>query len=158
MMGSVEIARKSDNPTALALPLYNLAQLHEDLKEYEDAVKIYAEAVQEMEQNPPLAHNRPAVLANMRVHMTTCEYKAGDASALDRAYSALADLGAAEDENAYNRDVWLSGAHMRIAEALRKDDPEKAREHLQKSKDIIDANPELTIRKKQWEKFAATFN
>lgn len=158
MMGSVEIARKSNNPTALALPLYNLAQLHEDLEEYEDAVKVYAEAVKAMEHNPPQSHNRPSVLANMRVHMTTCEYKAGDTSALDRIYQALADLESAEEPNMYNRNVWLSGAHMRIADALRVDDPDKAQEHLQKAKDIIDANPELTIRKKQWDKFAATFN
>lgn len=157
MMGSVAIARECGDPTALALPLYNLAQLHEDLREYQDAVKVYAEAVQAMEQNPPATHNRPSVLANMKVHMTTCEYKAGDTSALERMSQALVDLESSDEQNKYNKDVWLSGAHMRIAEALRIDDQEKAREHLQKAKDIIDANPELTLRKKQWEKFAVTF-
>lgn len=157
MMGSVAIAQKCGDPTALAMPLYNLAQLHEDLEEYDDAVKVYSEALNSMQSNPPERHNRPAVVANMKMHMTTCEYKAGDTTALERAYRALADLEAAEDEDSYNRDVWLSGAHGRLAEILRTVDPEKAREHLQKSKDIIDANPQLTIRKKQWEKLAATF-
>jgi tetratricopeptide (TPR) repeat protein len=41
MMGSVVIARESGNKEALALPLYNLAKLQEDLGEIPEAVASY---------------------------------------------------------------------------------------------------------------------
>src|SRR6266571_5066393 len=82
MMASVAIARDSGIKEALALPLYNLAQLQEDLGEFSEAVEIYKEAVTAMQNNPPERHNRSSVLANMRVHLETCAYKAGDKAAL----------------------------------------------------------------------------
>lgn len=156
MLASVEIARGSGDKTALALPLFNLAKVQEELREFQEAVKTYTEAIQEMENNPPASHNRPSVLADMRVHLTTTEYVAGDKSALERATSALADLEASDEEK-YNKDVWVSGGHMRMADMLRTDNPERAKEHLQKVKEIIEANPDLKLRKEQYEKLAASF-
>ena len=40
---------------------------------------------------------------------------------------------------------------------LKENDPQKAKEHLQKAKEIIDANPDLKLRKAQWEKLAENF-
>lgn len=151
MMAAVAIARESSNKEALALPLYNLAQLQEDLDELQDAVKTYKEAVNTMEHNPPPMHNRPSILANMQVHMFTCAYKAGDKKALEKALKALEELKTAEEKK-YNKDVWISGGYMRLADVLRKADPSKAKEYLQKAKEIIDSNPELKLRKQQWEK------
>src|SRR6266446_1405722 len=114
MLGSVAIARESGEKVALALPLYNLAELQEDLGELSDAVATYKEAVASMRDNPPERHKHPAVLANMRVHLATCEYKAGDKTALQRAEEALHDLENAGEPSKYNEDVWISGGHMRI--------------------------------------------
>lgn len=157
MMASVAIARESGDKTALALPLFNLAQLQESLGELPHAVATYKEAVTNMQVNPPERHNRPSVLADMRGHLATCEYKAGDKTALERAEEALQDLAHSEEPDTYAKDVWLSGAHMRIADVLRTDEPEKAKEHLQKAREIIDGNSELKLRHNQWEKLAATF-
>lgn len=154
MMASVELARQSGKAEALPLPLYNLAQLREDLGEYDDAVRDYREAVDSMEKNPPEAHNRPSILANMRVHMTTCEYKAGDKTAMERAKQALRELEEAEEANKYNKDVWVSGGYMRLADVIKADSPDEARDYLAKAKGIIDSNPDLTLRKKQWEKLS----
>ncbi len=150
MMGAVQLARESNNPQALALPLYNLAQLHEDVGELLQAIHIYKEAVKNMEQNPPDVHNRSSVLENMKLHLATCEYKNGDTGGLERAKKAL--LKIAEEPNKYNHDVWVSGGYMRIAEILKKDDAKTAKYYLAKAKEIIDANPELKLRKKQLEK------
>lgn len=154
MMASVDLARQSGLADALALPLYNLAQLREDLGEYDDAVKDYREAVEAMEKNPPETHNRPSILANMKVHMATCEYKAGDKTALERAKQALRELEEAEEPNKYNKDVWVSGGYMRLADAIKTDNPDEAKDYLAKAKEIIDANRDLTLRKKQWEKLS----
>ncbi|HUD44409.1 MAG TPA: hypothetical protein VMR41_02605 [Patescibacteria group bacterium] len=157
MLGSVAVARESGNKEALALPLYNLAQIQEDLGELKDAISTYKEAITNMENNPPVRHNRPSVLANMKVHMSTCEYKAGDKSALARAEAALRELESS-DEAKYEKNIWISGGYMRFAQMLKTDNPEKAKEYLQKARGIIDANPNLKIRKQQWERLAKGFS
>ena len=103
-------------------------------------------------------------MADFKVHLATCEYKqsfstnkAGDESALERAEAALADLESHPDIEGYNQHVWVSGGHMRIAEMLREVNPVKAKEHLQKAKDIIDSDQRLTIRLSQWQKLAEKF-
>ncbi|MBI4036376.1 hypothetical protein HY386_00670 [Candidatus Daviesbacteria bacterium] len=173
-MASVELAQASGDKQALALPLFNLAKAQETLGELPDAVATYQKAVENIINNPPEPHKRAAIVADFKVHLETCAYKAGDKSALERAEKALVELEAVpvlsdEDfeaggkklefnqEVAYNKDVWVSGGHMRIAEMLREDDPPQAKEHLQKAKEIIDANPQLKLRLAQWEKLATTF-
>lgn len=153
----VEIAELSGDKTALAIPYLRLGKAHEELGETGDAVTAYKKAVANMEQNPPSTHDRPAVLADMRIHLHTAEYKNGDATGLEKALSALNDLEST-DEPQYNKAVWMSGAHMRIANMLQEDDLETAKKHLQLAKGIIDSNPDLKIRLSQWEKLAKDFN
>ncbi len=157
MLASVDLARQSGNKKALALPLYNLAEIQEDLREFDEAVKNYKEAIQNMEDNPPDSHNRPSVLADMKIHLETCEYKAGDKSALERATQALKELEQTKEPSKYNKDVWVSGGYMRIADAIKNDNPDRAKECLQEAKMIIDYNPDLILRKKQWNKLSASF-
>lgn len=149
MMASVELARESGQADALALPLFNLASINEDLGEFEDAVADYKEALENIKNNPPPTHDRPSVIANFEIHLAACEYKAGDKTALQRAENALAQLIEANEPDEYSRDVWISGGYMRIADAIKSDDKESAKEYLQKAKEIIDSNPKLSIRKKQ---------
>lgn len=156
MLASVEMAEQSSHKEALALPYFNLGKVQQDLGETEAAVSSYQKAVDHQTQNPAPEHNRPAVLADMQIHLATCQYQAGDKSALQKSFQALTRLGAT-DEVKYNKDVWLSGGHMRIAQILKKDDPAKAQEHLQKAQEIIEVNPDLKLRKAQWEKLAASF-
>ena len=158
MMASVDLARQSEDIKSLALPLYNLAQIREDLEEYKDAVHDYQEAVNAMENDAPAIHNRPSVLANMKLHLASCEFKTDDKTALERAKQALQDLENAEEPNKYNKDVWVSGAYMRLADAIKTENPDEARKYLEKAKEIIDSNPELTLRKKQWEKLSHAIN
>ena len=152
-LASVELAELSGDKTALAIPLFNLAKAQETLGQLTEAVETYRKAVTALETNPPASHNRPAVKADFKIHLTTGEYMAGDKTAYARAASATAELEAAEETD-YNKHVWLSGAQMRMAAMLKSNDPVKAREHLAKAKEIIDADEQLTIRRQQWEKLA----
>lgn len=156
MEASVEIAKESGDKTALALPYFNLAKIQEELGKLDKALANYKQALEYMISNPPVSHNRAAVLADMKMHTETCAYATGDKSALERAEKALEELKTS-DEVSYNKNVWVSGAHMRIATALKTDDLEKAEEYLQKAKEIIDSDSRLELRKKQWEKLAESF-
>lgn len=158
VMASVDIAKESGDNKALAVPLFNLAKAQETLGELSDATATYREAVVNLTNNPSEHHSNPAVLADFKVHLTTCEYKTGDKTALPKAESALRELEGASGVDDYTKDVWVSGGYMRIADMLRVDDPEKGRTVLRKAKDIIDANPKLVLREKQWKKLATTFN
>lgn len=55
-------------------------------------------------------------------------------------------------------NVWESGAHMRMAECLRNDEPDIAREHLELCRQIINSDPRLVIRKRQLEELQRLFN
>ena len=160
MKDSVEIAKESGDKTAIAIPLYNLAKIYESLGDYQQAVNTYREAIGSMENNPPASHDRPAVLLDMKIHLNYAEYKSGDRSTLERMLENTKKLENSDEAEVskYNYDVWVSGAHMSLAEMLAEDAPEKAREHLQRAKEIIDANPDLGLRKKQLEKLTQSFS
>jgi tetratricopeptide (TPR) repeat protein len=155
-MSSVEIAQKSHDPKTLALPFYNLAKVQEDLSQYSEALSSYQSAIDNFINNPPDEHNRPGVLADMKIHLHVCRYKNGEKEALSDILSAISELEAT-DEPKFNKDVWMSGGYMKLAELLKDEDSDKAQEYLQKAKVFIDANPELILRKGQWEKLAKTF-
>ena len=152
VMAAVEIAKNSNDPKALAIPLFNLGKAHQTLSEYDLAISTFKEAIANMIENPPKEHNRSSVITEMIIHLSVCEYKNGDKSALERAEKALIDLATSNEPDKYSKDVWMSGGYMDIAEMLKQDDQDKAKHALNRAKEIIDSNPKLTLRKKQLEK------
>lgn len=155
MMAAVDLARQSGKEDALALPLLSLANLQQALGEFSEAVITYKEAI---EAKLPASHDRTSVRADFRLHLATCEYLNGDKSAKDRALKALEELGNSDEPDKYSKDVWISGGYMKLADALREDEPEAAREYLSKAKEIIDANSDLTLRSKQWTQLSEKFS
>lgn len=154
---AVEITSQSEEKSDQFMPLFRLAQVQEELGENLDACQSYKLAIEIFQNNPPKEHNRPAVLNDMKVRYSVCGYKTGNTEALSDALGALHALELDEQEPAYNKHVWISGGHMKIAEVLKEHDLQEARNHLQKAKDIIDADPDLAIRKKQWQKLSDSF-
>lgn len=152
----VGIAKDSGQTQALAIPLFNLAKAYETLGENQKAVSTFKEALALITNNPPEIHNRPAVVADFKCHLATAELRTGEGS-LPKAEESIKELETAAGASDYERAVWVSGAHMRIAEILKNTDLQTAREHLAKAKEIIDQNPELTIRLDQWKKIAELF-
>lgn len=66
---AVEAAELSGEKTALAIPYLRLGRAHEDLEELPEAVLAYKKAVENINQNPPAAHNRAAVVADFKNHL-----------------------------------------------------------------------------------------
>ena len=144
----VEIARSSGDKDALSLPFYNLAMAHYSLGEYKEAVKLFKEAIKAL---PDSLHNSPSQLANMTIHLEVASYRNGDKKAYGRALRALENLENSEQLK-YEKDVWVAGGYMKIAEAIYRDEKKNAKEYLKKAQDIIEANPELILRKGQLER------
>jgi len=158
VMAGVEIARAGEKADVI-MPLFRLGQVQDELGEFKDAVKSYSEAIEIFGVNPPKEHNRKGVLADMQVRLGVSQYRNGDKSALSKILEAIKDLEESDEKTVskYNYDVWLSGAHMKVGEILKSDDPEEARKHLKVAKEIIDGNSDLKLRKRQWEKLNAGF-
>lgn len=149
---AIEIAETSGLKEALALAYLSLGKAYEEDKQYQLAVEPFQKAYEAITNNPPATHNRPAIKADFLAHKSFSEYMAGDKSALTRLTQAIEELKTA-DEPQYTKDVWLSGAYMRMARALGRGNPE-TKTYLDLAKAIIDANPDLKLRLGQWEKLA----
>ena len=132
ILAAVEISRKNGNKKALPIPLFNLGKAYETLREYQKAVDVYKEAIDNMKVNPPEGHTEQAELAEMIIHLSFAEYNTGDKSALERLEKATEALSN-EEEDKYKKNVWRSGGYMDLAEVLKDDNPIKAKEALEKA-------------------------
>lgn len=146
---AVEIVGK-ESLGVKALPIFNLAEVLEDMGQYVEAVDNYKTAIKFLPAN-----TNPATAANFGVHLAICEYKAGDETGAQRAEIALALLKSVTHEDKYTSDVWVSGGHMRIADAVKANNPIQAKNHLLRAKIIIDSNPQLVLRREQFEELAS---
>jgi tetratricopeptide (TPR) repeat protein len=159
-MASVEVAEKSGNKESLALPLFNLAKVQDELGEHKEAISNYRLAISNLEKNPPKVHRveeRSAIMADFKMHLTTAEFNAGDSTAIKRAEEALKELEKGTEISEYNKKVWVSGAHMNLTLMYKDLDQPKAMLHLNEAKKIINSDERLVLRKKQWNKLAALF-
>lgn len=151
---AVKVAEMAGLEEASTLPFFNLAKIQEELGNVPDAVQSYREAAKRL---LPLRHNLPAVRADIQVHLAACEYKTGDKNALNRAESWLKELSEADHSDKYSQDVWVSGGHMRIADAVKKDEPDVALVHMAKAKEIIDTDPQkFKLQGERWQELSKT--
>jgi tetratricopeptide (TPR) repeat protein len=160
----IEIAKFHNLDTGVSMPTFNLAKVQEELGQYGEATETYQDAVDAFMATPPTNdNNRAGVLADMKIHLYTCAFKAGDQSALPKALDAITELENSNEKTVskYNFVVWMSGAHMKIAEMLKEKDVDLAKKHLDEARKLIDENmkelPDLKLRKGQWEKLNASF-
>jgi len=149
----VEIAKKHNLDKALAMASFRLGKVLVDLQQFSEAVSAYEVAV---ENDLPDAHNRPAVKSDIRAQLGFAQYMSGDKeSGIANLNNAIEQLENNDEEIAYTRDVWLSGAYMKKAFATHDNDHQASSEALASAKKIIDNNNELVLRKRQWEKLAS---
>lgn len=154
---SARLAGRLGVPEGMAIPLFSKGKAEEELGNIEEAIDSYRNAISSMQSNPPAQNDRPAVLLDMKLHLYSAQYKNGDKEVLEDWLKDLEELEKTEEPQ-YNKDVWVSGSYMKLAEVLSRDDPQKAKVYLDKAKEVIDSNPDLKIRLQQWEKLSQKLN
>ncbi|MBT3249503.1 MAG: hypothetical protein HN846_05110 [Candidatus Pacebacteria bacterium] len=156
---SVEIAEDSGDKQALALPQLNLAEFLEESGELEPAKEMYQKAVHSMTNYPSPEHNRPAVLALMKLRLALCELALGDQTAMTAIESLLAELAADTGVDAdYNCKVWISGGYLRLAEHFKGKNFNLAHEYLQQAQEIIENDERLVLRRQQLDEMLGRFS
>ncbi len=119
----------------------------------------YTKAIEHYQQSMSLYTGSLSEKGDFRYHLGEAIAKNGDIDLGKKTMlEGLAEInsGAAELDP-FLIHVWTSGCHMRLAEVLNKVSPEEARQHLQAAKEIIDSDPKLVIRKRQWEELSKNF-
>lgn len=151
---AVTIASSSDDPLASYQPNFKLGEIYEELSEFEEAIDAYQKAIDTYTLHTRSEFVRHAHLGDMKSHLASAQYRSGNKEALSLAEEALKQVQDADEEDKYAKDVWLSGCFLRLARMLQDDDRVQAQEYLYKAKEIIDANDQLVLRKKQWEELS----
>lgn len=159
-LAAVELAKLSENSDALAFAYISLGGYYVEVEDYTQSALNYQFALENIQSNQNSSLNRPSVIADISCHLYFAQYFAGDSSALDKALKVLEDLKNAQEES-FNKIVWITGAHLRIAQMylnkLSSYDPQKAKKHLDEVRTAAVQDDRLILRKRQLEEFENTF-
>lgn len=131
-----------------ALVSFQLGTAHTQLKEYKEAEAELTKAFQlyprdDAEKGDWLAHLGFVQYLNGKKEL-------GKANILEGIAQIKANTSTAD---AFRINVWLSGAYLRLAILLEKDEPELSRTYSEQAETIIKAHPELAIRSRQLAKW-----
>jgi tetratricopeptide (TPR) repeat protein len=147
-MAAVEVARSSGIKEALAIPVFNLAKVFEEVGELEQAIKLYEEALSHIENNPPKHQDREAVKLDFKLHLLIARIKNGETDLEDQAVELIHKIEADEKESDYNKKVWASGGYLQLAEILREF------KYLDEARKIIESDDRLELRNIEWQELS----
>lgn len=144
-LSAVEIARNSGIKEALAIPVFNLAKVYEEIGELDQAIKLYKEALGYITDNPPVHQDREAVKLDFKLHLLIARLSNGEKNLEKEIVEVLNKIEADEDEASYNKNVWVSGGYLKLAEILREF------KYLDIARKIIELDDRLELRNIEWQ-------
>jgi tetratricopeptide (TPR) repeat protein len=144
-LAAVEVARASGIKEALAIPVFNLAKVYEEVGELDQAIKLYEESLLHITKNPPIHHDRDAVKLDFKLHLLIARMRNGESDLEEKIVELIHNLEADEKESDYNKKVWTSGAYLKLAEILRDF------KYLDEARKIIDSDERLELRNIEWQ-------
>lgn len=142
---SLQIAASGGNDQLQANAHHLQAELFELTQNWQEAVDHFQQAMD-------LYPNQDALLAKYQYHLGAAQYQLGDkTTGKKNLEQGLAQITQAQNKfDQYTLDVWHSGALLALARLLRPDEPELAEQYLKEAQEVIESNPELKIREKQY--------
>lgn len=144
----VDVAKRGNIPE-LAVPVYNVAKVHETLGNNNDASALIKDSLKNLQDYPNQPQNRPSLVAEMKTRLASLEYRIGDESAIERFNQALEELKNSGEKDEYTFKVWVSGAYMHMGESLIGKDNEKARSFFDEGARIIGEDEKYKLRRNQ---------
>jgi tetratricopeptide (TPR) repeat protein len=147
-LASVEIANNSGIKEAMAIPVFNLAKVYEEIGEIDQAIKLYEEALKHITDNPPVHHDREAVKLDFKAHLLIARLSKGETGLEEDIVEALNKIESDDKESKYNKNVWVSGGYLKLAEIL------KEFKYLDIARKIIESDERLELRNIEWQELA----
>lgn len=149
----LEIGRKGSYPGQMSTLLYHYGKLLLDYKNYEEAAKIFQEA---LDNFPNSTIKSRSAEADFRANLETTKLILGDVAAEERAIAAINDIKNAGDGSEHELHVWMATGYLRLAEALATKDKNKALGYISQAAQIVDIDPvDLKLVKGDMEKLQA---
>lgn len=144
---SLEIIQEHDIHELKGSISFRLGEIEMLRKEYQNAIDYYQNAIDNH-------HGVKAEIGDYRYHLGEALFLHGSKEAgktlMLKGLKEIQDNR--EGADPFLIHTWESGCYMKLAYLLR---DEKAKEFMQKAKAIIDSDPKLIIRKRQYEELAA---
>ncbi len=143
---SLEIIQEHDIHELKGSISFRLGEIAMLRKEYENAIEYYQNAIDNH-------HGIQAEIGDYRYHLGEALYLHGSKEAgKTTMLRGLKEIqGNREGADPFLIHTWESGCYMKLAYLLR---DSQSKEYMQKAKEIIDSNPKLIIRKKQYEELS----
>lgn len=141
---SLELAKLHDLTEMLGSSHFRLGEISMLFEDFPQAIKHYQQALENY-----VGTN--CEKGDYRYHLGEALHRSGDKEVgLQQLQQGLKEIQDHRDEvDSFLANVWESGAHLRMADLLRDDDPEKAQQHLAAAEKIINSDSKLVIRKRQ---------
>lgn len=146
-----EIAKKYNLPQNWVM-LFNAGKALAHAGKTTEAISYYDQTLTAVTQDPTI---RKAIIADIKIHKDGLLLQQGETNAEIRIIDNIKVIHNSTDISTYERDVWTTGAYFHLVNALKGSSPEKAKEYLAQAKQIIEDNPELVIRKDQFQNINA---
>jgi tetratricopeptide (TPR) repeat protein len=149
---SLAIAQLHDLKTSLGSSYFRLGEIAMLFDDYDQAVKYYQQALTNY-------HGTNCEKGDYQYHLGEALYRLGQKAEGKRELTQglQAIQTNAHEVDGFLAHVWESGAHLRLAELLKTDEPAEARQHLATAEQIINADPKLIIRKRQLKNLRGDF-
>ncbi|HVZ11481.1 MAG TPA: hypothetical protein VG965_00455 [Patescibacteria group bacterium] len=148
-----DIMHAAGGRVGVAVPLYSLGKIQEELGDSRTAIISYSKAIEILAEAHDDPQSRPAFIAEMWTRFDIVKYNGGKLDRFEEDFKGILDD---ENEPQYNRNVLATGALIHMSEVLlKKGQKEDARKFADRAKQIIDSDPALTERKKDYDRLMA---
>lgn len=150
---SLEVSQNNNVTEKLGSCYFRLGEIAMIFEDFPKAIDWYQKALENYQGS--LSEK-----GDYRYHLGEAQYRSGQKE--EGKQTILEGLGeiqnGASEVDPFLVHVWESGLHMKLADLLRVYEPEQAREHLDKARELANSDPKLIIRRRQIEELSKNFN
>jgi tetratricopeptide (TPR) repeat protein len=150
---SLNIAQKNNLANVVSSCYFRIGEIAMLVKNYKRAIGNYRQAL-------TFYSGTIAEKGDYRYHLGEAFYRNGEKEKGRKIIlQGLEEIQDSHSEvDPFLIHVWESGCYMRLANLLKSDEPEKAKEYLRKAQQVAESDKKLIIRKRQIKELARFFN
>lgn len=149
---SLRIAEKHNLHDVLSSCYFRLGEAENLFKNYANAVDNFKKALEKYSGSN-------AEKGDYKYHLGEALYRTGNvAEGKEVMLQGLEEIQNNRNEvDSFLINVWESGCYIKLAELLKNDEPDKAKEYLNKAEKISESDNKLVIRRRQIQDLAKSF-